>query len=169
MKSHTVRNFQLLRYAIIHFLFAIHHCSCVQGGRTKFPHWFEPLLLWPQRLHKFNTICIRYLHPQTKYRCTKTYDQPSHLRKNQFLVKGVKKWLSGPTIYFEILRLFKAITSNFDLKPLSYNLFHQARTVFAAEIICNSTQLLPNKWVYFKIYLWHQEAIEVIKVNLAAN
>ena len=35
----------------------------VQGGQTKFPHWFEPLLLWPQRLRKFNTICITYLHP----------------------------------------------------------------------------------------------------------
>ena len=29
MKSHTVRNSQLLRFAIIHFLFAIHYCSCV--------------------------------------------------------------------------------------------------------------------------------------------
>ena len=73
------------------------------------------------------------------------------------------------TIYFEGLRLFKAITSNFDLKPLSYHLFHQTGTVFAAEIICNSTQLLPNKWGFFKIYLWPQEAIEVIEVNLAAN
>ena len=37
----------------------------------------------------------------------------------EFLVKLVKIWLRSPTIYFQILRLFEAITIIFDLKLLS--------------------------------------------------
>ena len=108
--------------------------NLVQGRQAKFPDWFGPLLLWPQRLHNFDIVCFRYLDPQPKYKCMKTCAQPSHISIDQFLVQGVKICLSAPSIYFHVLRLFKVITSIFYIKLPCHNQFYSFEIIFRVNL-----------------------------------
>ena len=60
----------------------------------------------------------------------KIYSSQHILEKIKLFLKIVRNWLSAPSIFFHILRLFEVITTIFDLKLSSYNLLYSVVTFF---------------------------------------